>query len=493
MGELESLNNGDFMGQRQLLAKRIGLVAITNLLVELNSLIMLPLLTKSLPASEYGIWVQISVTIGLIPSIVLLGLPYSMVRFLPAVKERENIQEIFYSMATVIALLGLSAFAAIFLLAKPIASALFDGRVIIVQILSMLVFLECLNSIPFAYFRSVQQIKKYSVFNFVKAFSSLLLVIYYVLSGKGIFGAVIGLLIADILAFFVMSSFVIFDLGISFPRFKNIKEHLSFGMPTIPGNLSSWIVNSSDRYVIGLLMGTTFVGYYSPGYTLGNMINLFIAPISFMLTATLSKHYDEHEMEEVKVILGFSLKYFLALGIPAAFGLSLLSRPILDVLSTSEIATQGYQITPFVAAGALFLGAYAIVAQIVVMEKNTMLTGKIWIIAAIFNLGSNFLIIPHLGIIGAAITTLVAYAFAFIITDYYAEKSLKIHFSLNFVFKSLIASFVMSLLILILNPVGTAALVLSIAASALTYFVILFMLKGFTFGEIYFIRDILFK
>ena len=58
-------NNGDIMSQRQLLAKRIGLVALTNLLVELNSLIMLPLLTKNLPASEYGVWVQISVTIGL--------------------------------------------------------------------------------------------------------------------------------------------------------------------------------------------------------------------------------------------------------------------------------------------------------------------------------------------------------------------------------------------------------------------------------------------
>jgi O-antigen/teichoic acid export membrane protein len=73
-------------------------VALTNLLVEANSLIMLPLLTKNLPTSEYGVWVQISVTIGLIPAVALLGLPYSMVRFLPSVKGREAIQEIFYSM-----------------------------------------------------------------------------------------------------------------------------------------------------------------------------------------------------------------------------------------------------------------------------------------------------------------------------------------------------------------------------------------------------------
>ena len=481
------------MSQRQIMAKRIGLVGITNLLVELNSLIMLPLLTKNLPTSEYCIWIQISVTVGLIPSIALLGLPYSMVRFLPSIKERENIQEIFYSMAAVIALLGLLASAMIFLLAKPIALALFDGRLIIVQVLSMLVLVECLNGIPFAYFRSVQQIKKYSAFNFMKAFFSLLLVIYFVLSGKGIIGAVIGLLLADVLIFFVMSSFVVFDLGISFPRFKNIKEYLAFGTPTIPGNLSSWIVNSSDRYVIGLLLGTTFVGYYSPGYTLGNMINLFIVPLSFILPAALCRHYDEHEMDEIRVILGFSLKYFLALGIPAAFGLSLLSRPILNVLSTPEIATQGYLITPFVALGALFMGAYAVIAQIIVLEKNTALTGKIWVIAAILNLGLCFLLINHIGIIGGGIATMVSFGFALIVTSYYANKSIKFYFSLKFVAKSLVASLAMSLLLLILMPEGAIGLALSVAVCALIYFIALFVLKGFTVEEIDFVRNLLYN
>ena len=483
-------SNGDVMSQRQLLAKRIGLVALTNLLVEANSLIMLPLLTKNLPVSEYGVWVQITVTIGLVPAVALLGLPYSMVRFLSSAKGRENIQEIFYSMAAIIALAGLAASVAIYLLAEPIASALFDGRLIIVQYLSILVFLECLISIPFTYFRSVQQIKKYSAFNFAKVFFSLLLVIYFVLSGKGILGAVIGLLFADILIFLAMISFVVSDVGASFPKFQNIKEHLAFGMPTIPGNLSSWIVNSSNRYVIGLLMGTTFVGYFSPGYTLGNMINLFIAPLSFILPAALSKHYDEHETEEVRTILGFSLKFFLALGIPAAFGLSLLSRPILSVLSTPEIAAQGYMVTPFMALGALFLGAYAIVAQIMVLEKNTALTGKIWIIAAILNLVISFLLIPYMGIIGGAIATLISFAFVFIITSYYAKKSIKISFRLNFIVKSLVASMVMSFLLLISRPEGVAGLALSVAICALIYFIVLLVLNGFTKEEIAFIRTL---
>jgi O-antigen/teichoic acid export membrane protein len=481
------------MSHRQLLAKRIGLVAFANLLVELNSLIMLPLLTKNLPTSEYGIWVQISVTIGLIPAVALLGLPYTMVRFLPAAKGKENIREIFYSMAAIISIAGLIASAIIFVLAKPLAFALFDGRIQIVQILSLLVFVECLISIPFAYFRSVQQIKKYSTFNFIKVFFSLLLVIYFIHSGYGIFGAVIGYMIADTLMFLIMGSFVVSDLGLSFPRFKNIREYLAFGMPTIPGSLSSWIVNSSNRYVIGLLMGTTFVGYFSPGYTLGNMIGLFIAPLSLMLPATLSKHYDEHEVEEVKTIMGFSLKYFLALGIPSVFGLSILSRPILNVLSTPEIASQGSLVTPFVALSSLFFGVYVVVVQTMVLEKKTTLTGSIWVVAAILNLILNFMLVPIMGILGAAVTNLIVFSIAFFITAYFADKSLKIHYSIDFAIRSSLASLIMSVLLLHLNPVGSREIILAIIAGALAYFAALFLLKGITVAEIDFFRKLVYK
>jgi hypothetical protein len=37
------------------------------------------------------------VTIGLVPGVVMLGLPYTMVRFLAAAKSREEIQEGYYS------------------------------------------------------------------------------------------------------------------------------------------------------------------------------------------------------------------------------------------------------------------------------------------------------------------------------------------------------------------------------------------------------------
>ena len=49
------------MNDHKLFTQRIGLIGLTNLLISLSGIILLPILTKTLPIEEYGVWVQISV------------------------------------------------------------------------------------------------------------------------------------------------------------------------------------------------------------------------------------------------------------------------------------------------------------------------------------------------------------------------------------------------------------------------------------------------
>ncbi|KAF5431164.1 Membrane protein involved in the export of O-antigen and teichoic acid, partial [Candidatus Methanophagaceae archaeon] len=304
------------------------------------------------------------------------------------------------------------------------------------------------------------------------------------------FGAVIGLLISSFFVFLIQACIILSEIGVKIPKFTHMREYLAFSIPTVPSNLSSWVVNSSDRYVIGIFLGTAFVGYYSPGYALGSMINMFLAPLTFMLPAVLSKYYDENNMNEVKTILRYSLKYFLLLAIPAAFGLSLLSKPILTILSTPEIASEGYLITPFVAASALLFGAYAVIAQVIVLKKRIEITGTIWITAAILNLGLNVIFVPYIGILGAAITTLLAFTLALILTSYYSFKYFKFDVNFGFILKSIFASIVMSLVIIKWNPVGILNVLILIGVCAVVYAAILLLLKGVKKEEIKFFKEL---
>ncbi len=478
----------------QQFARRIGLIGITNLLISLSGLLLLPILTKTLPIEDYGTYVQITVTIGLVPGIVMLGLPYTMVRFLAAAKAREEIQEGYYSIVGITVVTAGVTSLALFILAEPIAAALFDNRVAITRILAAIVFLECMNGLQFNYFRTFQQIKRYSGLTFFKTCLQLVLVGALVLAGYGILGATVGLFVTDLVLFLIMGILIVSEIGVVIPRFRNLREYLSFGLPTVPGNLSSWVVNSSDRYVIALFLGTAYVGYYSPGYTLGNVVSMFIAPLSFMLPAVLSKYYDDDNLSDVKTVLSYSMKYFLALAIPSVVGLSLLSKPLLTILSTPEIADQGYLITPFLALGGLLFGLYAIITQILVLEKKTGITGTIWIVAAVLNLGLNIIFVPRIGILGAAATTLVVYSLAFILSVYYSFKYLAFPVDGSFILKCLVAAAIMGVVVVIGGAQmsgGLVGIILLVGISALIYGAGLFILRGFKKEEIRFFRGLL--
>ena len=478
------------MTEYKLFAQRVGLVGIVNLLVSLSGIILLPILTKTLPIGEYGIWVQVIVTITLISPVAGLVLPYTMVRFLAAEKDKTKIQEGFYSIAVFILFTSLVASLLLFIFSEPFAAAFLGDRADLIRIISVILPIECLNNLFLNYFRTFQRIKKYSFFNILYTYGMVALVAYSLLSGYGIVGALISFLIARIIVFMLMASLIISEIGVKIPNFSHLKEYLSFGLPTVPGNFSAWIVNSSDRYIIGYFLGVAFVGYYSPGYMLGATVSMYMAPLGFLLPAVLSRLYDEGKEGEVKRYLEYTLKYFLMLAIPSAFGLSFLSRPLLITLSTSEIASYGYLITPFTAVSMVLYGVYSVIAQIIVLVKRTKITGSIWTLAAVINLGLNFLFIPYFGILGAAITTLIAYALAFALTAYYSFKYLKFNIDFRFILKSIFASIVMSLVIIKWSPVGISNILIEIGVCAVVYAAVLLLLKGIRKEEIAFFKEL---
>jgi O-antigen/teichoic acid export membrane protein len=472
----------------KLFIHRIGLVGITNILVALSSLILLPILTKSFVAAEYGIWVQITTTIFLFSNLTTLGLPFAMLRFLSAEKNRMKIQEGFYSVLIAVILSSVILLSIFILFSESISNALFNNNLGIVIIVAFTIFFAGLNGVLLGYFRTFQQMKVYSIFVLFQTYSGVFVVSYLAISNFDIYYVTIGLFVTYLFTFALMFLFISNNLRIKIPQFKNLRKYLSFGIPTIPSNFSYWAVDSSDRYIIGFLLGTTFVGYYAPGYILGNIIIILLSPFSFLLPSVLPKYYDKNDIKTVTSFLEYSLKYFLLIAIPSAFGISLLSKPVLILLTTPEIALNGYLITPFVAFSTLLYGVYGIISNILVLEKKTKIIGFIWIIAALVNIILNIIIVPYLGIIGAAITTSISYIAAFSLSYYYSIQFFKININYHFIFKCLIASLLMSVFIIIINPNGILSILCTIMISCVIYFGLIYIFKGITKNEVMYFK-----
>ena len=74
--------------------KYVTLIGLINITGQLKGIIVLPIITKLLGAMDFGIWTQLRVTVNLLTPFILLDLPSSIVRFLAAEKNKEEIQEV---------------------------------------------------------------------------------------------------------------------------------------------------------------------------------------------------------------------------------------------------------------------------------------------------------------------------------------------------------------------------------------------------------------
>ena len=474
----------------QKFAKDVGIIGVTNLLVYLSGLILLPLFTKNIGAYDYGIWIQAQVTISLVGLFSGLGLPYAMVRFLPALSDKRQIQREYYSVLVFVFLFSLVISSLIFIFAGPIAEAFLGGATSIVRIVGFIILASSLNGVCLGLFRSLRQMKTYSIFTIANTYGQIGLITYLVLNGYGLLSIFIAVLAIAVISFLILSLLIKSQIGLSRPDFSRIREYLNFSLPTILWNISAWVVTSSDRYVIGYFLGAASVGAYSASYSLGNAPLMAVGVLGFILPPALSKLYDESRMNEVKTHLRYSLKYSLAITIPFVFGGVILAQPVLRLFTTPEIAAQGYLILPVVALSILINVFGSTASHILVLAKKTRIIGIIWIMAAVVNLGLNILVVPRIGIMGAAITTLIAYSLATGIQLYYSFKEFRFSIDWRFIVKSVVASGIMSAVIWWMAPQAISVTIMTIATGVAVYAVSLFLLRGFSKEEIGFFRNL---
>jgi O-antigen/teichoic acid export membrane protein len=470
--------------------KKIGLIGLSNVLISLSSLFLIPILTKNLSIAEYGMWVQIVVTVGLIPNIITLGLPFSMIRFLASSTDITKIREGFYSIFLFCSVIAL-VFSLLLFIFSGIISRYLLTDTLIIKMLAILLFFACLNIITLNFFRTFQKMVKYNLFSLMNTYIGFFLIIILILITHNIIGALIGLLVSYILLFIISFSYIVSEIGFKLPKFNMITKYLSFGLPTIPGNLSNWIIDSSDRYIIGIILGVSFVGLYNPGYTLGNIIMMFATPFSILLPSILANHFDKNENLTVETILEYSFKYFILLTIPAVFGLTLLSKSLLYIIATPDIAITGYLITPFTAISSLLFGAGSIIAQILILKMKTRTNAIIGITAAILNLILNLLLISYIGLLGAALATLIAYIITFGLKLFYSFKFIKFNLNIKLVIKCIISSIFMSTFIILINPTTIINIIITIGISTIIYTMSILILKGITKEEFKYFKQLL--
>jgi O-antigen/teichoic acid export membrane protein len=178
------------------------------------------------------------------------------------------------------------------------------------------------------------------------------------------------------------------------------------------------------------------------------------------------------------------------LAIPSVFGLVALANPLLNGLSTPEFVPEGSVVIPFSAVSYTLFGVYVIFSQVLILVNQTRILGISWGLAALLHLTLNVIFVPKFGVIAAAATTLFSYALVAGVIILVSSRYLKFSVMPGFILKSAIASAVMLAVLWVLHPSGAVSVALVIGLGGILYFIVLFVVRGFTREEISFFRGL---
>ena len=471
--------------------KQVAGVSIANLIIAIQSILLIPIITKYLGAHDYGIWIQLMLIVALLAPLSMLGLNTAVIRFLPGEKDKEKIAEGFFSSTLIVALVSLILAFFVFLLSDRVSFYLLkDGSLSnLIKITSVILVTQSLNLMGLTIFRSFRRIKTYSILTVFQSMGELFLLAYIVFSGYDLLIMLLCVLVIKTAFTLIIFSIIVSNIGFTLPHFYNTRTYLSFCLPLMVVFSFAFIISYSDRFVIGFLLGPASVGIYSVSYSISSIISIMWFPVAFVMFPTITKLWEEKDIEGVKSYFKHIFKFFSILTIPIIFVLSILSKQIILLLSTPEFVPS-YNLIPIIGAGYFFYICIVYVGEYILsLLKKTKVTGLLYTFFGFFNLGLTFLFVSQIGILGAAIATSLTYFFLALSLLYVSFKYVFIDLDLISIMKSIVAAIIMSVFIWMYNPIGVMAVFLSILFGAIVYFVLLLLLNTFNKDEILFLKD----
>ncbi|HNW37604.1 MAG TPA: flippase [Methanosarcina vacuolata] len=478
----------------QKFAKDVGFIGTVQVLTSLGTFFLLPIITKTLGTYDYGLWAQINITVSLISPLALMGLSMGFVRFLSSETEIKIIREAVYSILFFVTVSGLFASFLLYTFAEPLATFGFKDphATYFIQAGSLLILLSVIESISLFYFRIFRQIQTFSYLTLFETFGKLFFILFLLKMGYGLLGVIAATLLVQGFIFLISLLMIISQIGFVIPRFTYMKEYLQFSLPLTPNSLVRWITESSDRYMVTYFLGLRSVGVYSAACSIGSLIQLFVSSLQLILLPELSKLFDENKMDEVRIYMSHSLRYFLLVSIPAVFGLSALAKPLLGILTTDDFLS-GWFVIPITAFSGLLAGIFQIFVNTMLLIKQTKTATYINIVAAVSNVLINLLLIPSIGIVGASLSTLFSYFLMSVLCMHISLKHFKLDFYLHDIAKSVLSSVVMYLFVSYFAISSIIELFEIAGIGVLIYLVMMFLVGGFTDHELSLIRRYLFR
>ena len=398
-----------------------GLGGIANQAV---AILLVPIYARVLGPSGVGVTGVLNSIISLSLMLVGLALPQAFFRWY--LREAAGHVERAHIVRTTLAVriaASLAGFAVVLLAAVPLTALLYGGdNLLVFALAAPIVLFDSFNGIPLSFLRAERRPRDYVTISLTRAITGSVLILALVVALEvGVVGVALGSMIAAALSA-AIGAWVLWRAGLWRPVVDRelSRAMLGFALPLVPAGIAAWTLNLADRPLLQVITGSeAIVGVYTLGYTGGLVINaLAIQPFSLAWGAAF---WEISRSDDAPRIFARTLTWFLAIASAGALFLSAIGTDVIRLLFPPDFEASRY-IVPFSAFAFVLYGAYTVVATGLSIVGRTGILATTMLVAAGVALGLNFVLIPVLGMYGAAISTLVGYGLLVILAGWQSQK-----------------------------------------------------------------------
>lgn len=198
---------------------------------------------------------------------------------------------------------------------------------------------------------------------------------------------------------------------------KNWKYALTISFPLVFHLLAGYILSSSDRIMIRSLIDSEALGLYSVAYSGAMIVSVLMTSMNSAWVPWAMAQIDSNNIIELKK----TSKFFVILFGVLVFGIIMLGPEVLLIMGGSSYM-EALDVIPPVMVGFVFQFVYSLYVNIEQYYKKQKMVAIGTVIAALSNLLLNWLLIPVLGYVAAAYTTLFSYIILFVVHFLFVKK-----------------------------------------------------------------------
>jgi O-antigen/teichoic acid export membrane protein len=381
-----------------------------SILSKLIAVALLPLYTRYLTPADYGAAEVMFAAVVTASIFVRFGMIEAVLRFY--YKEGEDPSRVVAS--SFAALFWLSTAAALIALpfAGQIAEALLTkeaamvaspaelGRIAIggLWVLTMVEYMLTL-------FRLEERARAYFVTTLVNVLAAIgLTVVLVVGRDEGARGLLLGSYVsgAAVAVVLIAMQWRRLSLKVDVPLLRRMTR---FGLPTMPAELSLYLLNFVDRIVIVRSAGLAEAGLYSLAVKFAQAVNVLVRGFQLAWPPLAYSIRDDGEARRAYAAI---VTWFVAGCAFVVAGMWLFSRWIVRILAAPQFF-DSYEAIGLIATGVTLYALYMVLVVILGRTGRTEFNFPATIAALIANLALNLALVPSLGIVGAGLALVASY------------------------------------------------------------------------------------